>query len=243
MPHEGYDISNQGQFDCLFNKLVKLRTGKHQSSKYRSFVRGIYQWWVDSPYTKASNAEKGKCFHVMMSSWLWRNEHYINISANRRAASRADSRLVPSQWETSLQWNTVSHWLGTNLESISPELPSGGSIAIVNEPCNNINSLWPSHAICCHRTGSTLAQVMACCLMAPSHHLNQYWLIIGNILWHSPEAISQEMLRISIPDMSFKITNLRVHPHFPGANELITVNFHFIFYIYIYIYPIVFQTI
>ena len=30
---------------------------------------------------------------------------------------RADSRLEPSQWETSLQSNTVSHWLGANLES------------------------------------------------------------------------------------------------------------------------------
>ena len=26
-----------------------------------------------------------------------------------------------------------------------------------------------------HRSGSTLAQVMACCLMAPSHYLNQCW--------------------------------------------------------------------
>ena len=30
---------------------------------------------------------------------------------------RADSRLVPSQWEMSLQNNTVSHWLGATLES------------------------------------------------------------------------------------------------------------------------------
>ena len=29
----------------------------------------------------------------------------------------ADSRLAPSQWETSLQSNAVSHWLGANLES------------------------------------------------------------------------------------------------------------------------------
>ena len=28
--------------------------------------------------------------------------------------SRADSRLVPSQWETSLQSNAISHWLGTD---------------------------------------------------------------------------------------------------------------------------------
>ena len=30
---------------------------------------------------------------------------------------RADSRLVSSQWETSLQNNAVSHWVGANLES------------------------------------------------------------------------------------------------------------------------------
>ena len=32
---------------------------------------------------------------------------------------RADSRLAPSQWETALQSNTVSHWLGANLEICS----------------------------------------------------------------------------------------------------------------------------
>ena len=30
---------------------------------------------------------------------------------------RADSRFAPSQWETALLCNAVSHWLGTNLES------------------------------------------------------------------------------------------------------------------------------
>ena len=38
-----------------------------------------------------------------------------------------------------------------------------------------------------HRTGSTPTQAMACCLMAPSHYLNQRWLIISDVLWHSPE--------------------------------------------------------
>ena len=31
--------------------------------------------------------------------------------------TRADSRLAPSQWETLLQSNALSHWLGANLES------------------------------------------------------------------------------------------------------------------------------
>ena len=37
----------------------------------------------------------------------------------RNLENRADSRPAPSHWETSLQSNTVtvSHWLGTNLES------------------------------------------------------------------------------------------------------------------------------
>ena len=50
--------------------------------------------------------------------------------------------------------------------------------------CLNINTLWPSDAIWWHRSGSTLAQVMACCLMAPSHYLNQCWLIISKVQWH-----------------------------------------------------------
>ena len=40
-----------------------------------------------------------------------------NIQHIWRGTRRADSRFALSQWETSLQSNVVSHWLGTNLES------------------------------------------------------------------------------------------------------------------------------
>ena len=43
-----------------------------------------------------------------------------------------------------------------------------------------VNSLWPSDAIWWQRSGSTLAQVMVCCLMAPSHYLNQCWLMASS---------------------------------------------------------------
>ena len=43
--------------------------------------------------------------HVHVGEFLWVD------------TSRADSRLAPCQWETSLQSNIVSHWLGANLES------------------------------------------------------------------------------------------------------------------------------
>ena len=44
-----------------------------------------------------------------------------------------------------------------------------------------LNSLWPSDSIWRHKSGSTLAQVMACCLAAPSHYMNQCWLIISKV--------------------------------------------------------------
>ena len=51
-----------------------------------------------------------------------------------------------------------------------------------------IHSLWASSDIMWwHRPGSTLAQVMTCCLTAPSHYLNQCWLIISEVQWHSVE--------------------------------------------------------
>ena len=50
------------------------------------------------------------------------------------------------------------------------------------------NSLWPSESIWRHRSRSTLVQVMAFCLMAPSHYLNQCWLIIRKVLLHSAEG-------------------------------------------------------
>ena len=53
---------------------------------------------------------------------------------------------------------------------------------------SSINSLWPSDAIWQHRSGSTLAQVMACCVMAPGHFLIQCWLIITKVQWHSSEG-------------------------------------------------------
>ena len=48
-----------------------------------------------------------------------------------------------------------------------------------------------------HSTGSTLSKVMACCLMTPSHYLNQWWLFIskapllsseGIVIWRSEDT-------------------------------------------------------
>ena len=90
---------------------------------------------------------------------------------------------------------------------------------------NLINSLWPSYVIWQHMSGSTLAQVMAWCLMASSHYLNQclLLLIMRVVLWHLPwiNVIRnvQDIYLWSIFDTSLKITNLILQPHLSGANE------------------------
>ena len=42
----------------------------------------------------------------------------------------------------------------------------------VNNPLRLSDAIWQ------YRSGSTLAHVMVCCLMAPSHYLSQCWIII-----------------------------------------------------------------
>ena len=53
--------------------------------------------------------------------------------------------------------------------------------------------LWPFDAIWRHRSGSTLAQSMACCLTAPSHYLYKCWLFIKVLCDNYFKAISQKM--------------------------------------------------
>ena len=50
-----------------------------------------------------------KYWNVQMNVSLYWRPHIIQFTA--------DPRLAPSQWETSLQSNDISHWLGANLES------------------------------------------------------------------------------------------------------------------------------
>ena len=52
-------------------------------------------------------------------NFLMPKYHYHGLLQNWycQYVSRVDSRFAPSQCETSLQSNAVSHWLGANLES------------------------------------------------------------------------------------------------------------------------------
>ena len=54
--------------------------------------------------------------------------------------TRADSTLAPSQWETSLQSNAVSHWMGANLKSTVQNL-RGTTSGLLHQ------RLWNNHVV------------------------------------------------------------------------------------------------
>ena len=58
--------------------------------------------------------------------------------------NRTNSGLTPSQWETSLQSNAVSHWLGTNLESALQQQDSGSPLSYART-ANRGNYLLSCH--------------------------------------------------------------------------------------------------
>ena len=75
------------------------------------------------------------------------------------------------------------------------------------------NTIWR------HRSGSTWAHIVACCLAAPKHYLNQLWLIIKEVLRHIPEQFHERWIK----QWSLKI-NWRKQSHLlglVGTNKLI----------------------
>ena len=83
--------------------------------------------------------------------------------------------------------------------------------------------LGPSDAIWRHRFGSTLAQVMACCLMAPSHYLNQCWVIINEVPWFSSESNFTESAHTTILYLGFENQTFRITAISPRGQWVNTI--------------------
>ena len=100
-------------------------------------------------------------------------------------------------------------------------------------PCHNIqirayvNSLWHRDAIWRHRTGSILAQVMACCLVAPSHHLNPFWLVNDAVLLHSVSSSSMSSAQHINLNSGFENDTFRIVAASPRGQWINLIpNFH-----------------
>ena len=136
---------------------------------------------------------------------MCKSEGIIDPMAQRRS-NGCPMRYYSGQTETTVEKlnGILTKMSASNVGRISsfwfcnnPQIYSRGSripVVIINEfyhilAESQVNSLRPSDAKWRQRSWTKLVQVMACCLTAPSHYLNQYWLIISNVLWHLSEDI------------------------------------------------------
>ena len=91
--------------------------------------------------------------------------------------------VIITKWtKWTLITNFKIHWF--QLWLILQKNPHSADAALLS--C--INSLWSNDDIWWYKSRSILAQVMACCMTAPSHFLNQCWLIISGDLWYLHEG-------------------------------------------------------
>ena len=89
------------------------------------------------------------------------------------------------------------------------------------------------------RSGSTLAQVMAWCLMAPSHYLNQCWLLISEVIFCSMHLRGiPQVSKLQCCIKILKIILLKLMPHIPGVNELMQwrMSCWYLYAILVYLY-------
>ena len=112
--------------------------------------------------------------------------NYALNKTNKQNTEWCDLLMFVSPWscKTTLRefvW-LIQHWIW------SREAKHAYNIFYFVQSTHPFNSLWSNDAIWRHRSVSTLAQVMACCLTAPSHYLNQCWLIISKIQLHSSDG-------------------------------------------------------
>ena len=109
----------------------------------------------------------------------WTNWGEIIIRIQTFSLKKMPLKMSSAKW-----WSFCLCLNGLNLNT-----GTNKALQCVTYDSSDFNSLWPSDAMKPQGTASTLGQEMACCLTAPSHYLNQCWLIISKVMWHSQEGI------------------------------------------------------
>ena len=140
------------------------------------------------------------------------------MASGDQQTAMAPGHQQPPYWLMSAWWLLMT-WCLMSINVILCGVVLGDLFQMLSLQYRQVSSLRPGDAIWQHRSGSTLAQVMACCLTTPSHYLNQCWLIISEVLRHSRYGnFTGNAVKICILNMSLKIANLITEVHLPEAN-------------------------
>ena len=109
---------------CCVNKSARYISNGYDISSTVAEYLNLRSWNSQNIFSDSAvcNTMRGKGLHVIDTHGIrWEPENTINSiiwnCVRKKWASRAHSRFAPSQWETALLCNDVSHWLGASLES------------------------------------------------------------------------------------------------------------------------------
>ena len=129
--HDG--VSNHQPHGCLLNRLSNADQRKQQSSASLAFVWGIHRdRWI--PRTKGQL--RGKCFHLITSSWELLLSWLLTPSLNNfRQCAATGITLQPT---SGLSGGTISTWIFTLLPWFSLSITSitASNVYLVESICN-----------------------------------------------------------------------------------------------------------
>ena len=148
-------------------------------------------------YTTNSKFNKQR---LQVKAWISLHTSYVHM-AHRKILTIVNMQWI--QFFIELIFQIISTWVSSEQIfcikiDVWVQICNKGSFRMYlrHIPCARRYPLWPSDAIWRQRSGSTLAQVVAWCLTAPSHYLNQCWLIsTPNYIGRMPSPILELNLR------------------------------------------------
>ena len=196
------------------NEYDKLIITSHFLCKFNYISVPYWQCWFNKSVNK-----KGSLVICILDSnvdvsfkFIWSAKDLIALKLSRSAndlvvllLSRSDLQLRPCDALTIGEWH--SHYLAEVITLCYTCWAELGSASILHSWVGQlmwgrlmtswyaVNSLWPGDAIWCHRSGSTLNQIMACCLTgAVSHKTHELWIIATYLThwsWDKMATMSQ----------------------------------------------------
>ena len=149
------------------------------SKKYWVYYGAWAQWWPYRTWLLWHVIIHWDFYNIAMLNIFAGNEYVHHITQGRVYELRIDML----DFEGNHAYATYDHF-SLEDESLFYTLRLGyynGNAGKQGHINWEINTLRPRDDIWRHRSGSTLAQVMACCLTATSHNLNQCWLITSKV--------------------------------------------------------------
>ena len=104
--------SNHQPHDCLLNRLFRRRSKKTSWLRVTGLYAGNSQVTGEFPAQRASNAENVSIWWLHHALSEPEMASYWSVCTKALTTSIDHSVYAPSQWETALHCNAVSHWLG-----------------------------------------------------------------------------------------------------------------------------------